>query len=55
MMIKGMEQQVDQTSHEYLDFTFSPHGVQLRIMNFILSYFLSVIVGAISVLIFYKI
>jgi uncharacterized membrane protein YjgN (DUF898 family) len=53
LVIKGMENQIDQTSHKNLDFILSSHGLQLRILNFILAYFFAVVVGAVSVYIFY--
>jgi hypothetical protein len=54
MKVNELDQQADQTSHEYLDFTFSAQGVQIRIVNFLLTYLLSVIVGAVCVFLFHK-
>ena len=53
LVIKGMESQIDQTSNENLNFILSAHGLQLRILNFILAYFAAVVVGAVSVYILY--
>jgi hypothetical protein len=54
MKVNELDQQADQTSQEYLDFTFSAQGVQIRIVNFLLTYLLSVIVGAVCVFLFHK-
>lgn len=55
LIIKAMESQTDKTNYKNIEFILSAHGLQLRIMNFILAYFFAVAAGIVLVYIVYKI